>query len=93
MSIVGRLCPDEDDIAASFSFLASENEDEDDRSNARALARHRSAEGINGRDIQTKVFVWGLNDKDQLGGPKGSKVSKKLDIAAFLPGNSSKKQN
>ena len=26
------------------------------------------------KDIQTHVFVWGLNDKDQLGGPKGSKV-------------------
>ena len=26
------------------------------------------------RDIQTYVFVWGLNDKDQLGGPKGSKI-------------------
>lgn len=21
-----------------------------------------------------KVFVWGLNDKEQLGGPKGSKI-------------------
>ena len=26
------------------------------------------------RNIQTHVFCWGLNDKDQLGGPKGSKV-------------------
>ncbi|XP_033632375.1 E3 ubiquitin-protein ligase HERC2-like [Asterias rubens] len=85
LSIVGRLCPDEDDIAASFSFLASENEDEDDRSNARALARHRSAEGINGRDIQTKVFVWGLNDKDQLGGPKGSKIKTPV-LNEFLSG-------
>lgn len=25
-------------------------------------------------DIQAKVLVWGLNDKDQLGGLKGSKV-------------------
>jgi hypothetical protein len=25
-------------------------------------------------EIQTKVLVWGLNDKDQLGGLKGSKV-------------------
>lgn len=28
------------------------------------------------KDIQTHVFVWGLNDKDQLGGPKGSKVGR-----------------
>lgn len=27
--------------------------------------------------IRTKVFVWGLNDKDQLGGLKGSKVNVK----------------
>lgn len=25
-------------------------------------------------DVTTKVYVWGLNDKDQLGGLKGSKV-------------------
>ena len=25
-------------------------------------------------EAQVKVFVWGLNDKDQLGGLKGSKV-------------------
>ena len=25
-------------------------------------------------EIRTHVFVWGLNDKDQLGGPKGSKI-------------------
>lgn len=24
--------------------------------------------------VRTKVFVWGLNDKDQLGGLKGSKI-------------------
>lgn len=26
------------------------------------------------KEIKTHVFVWGLNDKDQLGGPKGSKI-------------------
>ena len=75
---MGRLRPDDDDLAASYCFLASDNEeDEDDdvQSNVRPVVRHhRSGEG-SGREIQTKVFVWGLNDKDQLGGPKGSKVS------------------
>ena len=26
------------------------------------------------RELRTHVFVWGLNDKEQLGGPKGSKI-------------------
>ena len=26
------------------------------------------------KEFKTHVFVWGLNDKDQLGGPKGSKI-------------------
>ena len=26
------------------------------------------------KEIKTHVFAWGLNDKDQLGGPKGSKI-------------------
>ena len=26
------------------------------------------------KEIKTHVYVWGLNDKDQLGGPKGSKI-------------------
>lgn len=31
--------------------------------------------------IRTKVFVWGLNDKDQLGGLKGSKVLTPFPVA------------
>lgn len=27
-----------------------------------------------GLPLENKVFVWGLNDKDQLGGLKGSKI-------------------
>ena len=34
---------------------------------------NRSATGLF-RDLPTKVYVWGLNDKDQLGGLKGSKI-------------------
>ena len=29
---------------------------------------------VGSKEIKTHVFVWGLNDKDQLGGPKGSKI-------------------
>lgn len=33
-----------------------------------------------------KVYVWGLNDKEQLGGPKGSKIKvpQAVDWMAFL---------
>lgn len=32
------------------------------------------SDGTTSNSRTTKVFVWGLNDKDQLGGLKGSKV-------------------
>ena len=34
----------------------------------------KAASGSGCGEIRTHVFVWGLNDKDQLGGPKGSKI-------------------
>lgn len=39
-----------------------------------SLARKKSSGVDSAATIRTKVFVWGLNDKDQLGGLKGSKV-------------------
>ncbi|XP_077868707.1 E3 ubiquitin-protein ligase HERC2-like [Saccoglossus kowalevskii] len=72
--MTGRMKADDDDIAASFSFLASDNEEDDERSNNRTTFRQRSLGLAAANEIQTKVFVWGLNDKDQLGGPKGSKI-------------------
>ena len=74
LSVVGKMRSDDDDMAATFSFLASDNEDEEERSTAPQVAQ-RKTKPVGNRDIQTHVFVWGLNDKDQLGGPKGSKVS------------------
>lgn len=40
-----------------------------------SLIRKKAAGLESTATIRTKVFVWGLNDKDQLGGLKGSKVS------------------
>lgn len=40
-----------------------------------SLIRKKAAGLESAATIRTKVFVWGLNDKDQLGGLKGSKVS------------------
>lgn len=76
LSIVGRLKSEEDDMAANFVFLASDNEEEEDqKSSASQVITKKVKAGSGAKDIQTQVVVWGLNDKDQLGGPKGSKVS------------------
>ncbi|XP_048243824.1 E3 ubiquitin-protein ligase HERC2-like isoform X1 [Haliotis rufescens] len=72
LQIVGRHRSEEEDSAASFSFLASDKEDDDERPATQPGRKKLRAFG--NKDIQTHVFVWGLNDKDQLGGPKGSKI-------------------
>lgn len=45
-----------------------------------SLARKKSSGLESAGTIRTKVFVWGLNDKDQLGGLKGSKVQMKINV-------------
>ena len=71
LSIIGHLKSDEEDQAANFRYLASDNEDQD---RPLTSATNKKQKPITSQDIKTHVFVWGLNDKDQLGGPKGSKV-------------------
>ncbi|XP_023810269.2 E3 ubiquitin-protein ligase HERC2 isoform X5 [Oryzias latipes] len=74
LNIVGRIRADEEDLA-TVPFLASDNEEEDDEKTAAgSLARKKSSGLESAASIRTKVFVWGLNDKDQLGGLKGSKI-------------------
>ncbi|XP_048453850.1 E3 ubiquitin-protein ligase HERC2 [Rhincodon typus] len=75
LSIVGRIRAEDEDLAANFPFLASDNEEEDDdKSNTGSLVRKKASGIESSATIRTKVFVWGLNDKDQLGGLKGSKI-------------------
>ena len=69
LQIVGRVKADDDDLLLNVTYLASDNEDELD---ARPFVKKMKQAGQ--KEVQTHVFVWGLNDKDQLGGPKGSKV-------------------
>ena len=73
LTILGRLRSDEDDAAANFSFLASDREEEEDDKVVSSSLKKKKKSAT--KEIQTNVFCWGLNDKDQLGGPKGSKVS------------------
>ena len=84
LAVRGRLRSDDDDddglLVNASSYLASDGEDDsvavvDDQLAKNDVVRLRLSTGTRGpRDILTNVFVWGLNDKDQLGGPKGSKV-------------------
>ncbi|XP_076870833.1 LOW QUALITY PROTEIN: E3 ubiquitin-protein ligase HERC2 [Brachyhypopomus gauderio] len=74
LSIVGRIRAEDEDLA-TVPFLASDNEEEeDDKAATGSLARKRISGLESAATIRTKVFVWGLNDKDQLGGLKGSKI-------------------
>nr|XP_014343905.1 PREDICTED: E3 ubiquitin-protein ligase HERC2 [Latimeria chalumnae] len=74
LSIAGRIRAEDEDLAA-VPFLASDNEEEDDdKTNSGSLVRKKAAGLESVATIRTKVFVWGLNDKDQLGGLKGSKI-------------------
>ncbi|XP_048589232.1 E3 ubiquitin-protein ligase HERC2 isoform X2 [Nematostella vectensis] len=72
LTISARPKADEDDVAASFSFLALD--DDQDAARQRRLSRRKRSVSDSGQEGQIKVFVWGLNDKDQLGGLKGSKI-------------------
>ncbi|XP_031814951.1 E3 ubiquitin-protein ligase HERC2 isoform X4 [Sarcophilus harrisii] len=72
--ILGRIRAEDEDLAA-VPFLASDNEEEDDeKANTGSLIRKKASGLESAATIRTKVFVWGLNDKDQLGGLKGSKI-------------------
>ena len=64
------------EIPATFmKFIAKDCQEELDRKLQRPLFRgspSMSQKPLSQRE--SKVFVWGLNDKEQLGGLKGSKV-------------------
>ncbi|CAB0009589.1 unnamed protein product [Nesidiocoris tenuis] len=62
--ITGKRKPMFSELPSAVSFLAS------DTSDIRELNRSYPNSG----NSAFKVFVWGLNDKDQLGGLKGSKI-------------------
>ena len=63
---------DEVDYAASFGYLATEAAEVDgDAQEADSISK---AHPLPSSKPSTVVFTWGLNDKDQLGGIKGSKI-------------------
>ncbi|XP_044756400.1 E3 ubiquitin-protein ligase HERC2 [Coccinella septempunctata] len=70
MSIVGMKKQAFGELRTSVSFLAN---DWDLAQEPAPTAAHGGLDN-NGEASNCKVYVWGLNDKDQLGGMKGSKV-------------------
>ncbi|KAG9492304.1 hypothetical protein GDO78_000687 [Eleutherodactylus coqui] len=74
LSVIGQIRAEDEDLA-TVPFLASDNEEEDDdKASTGSFVRKKAAASESATTIRTKVFVWGLNDKDQLGGLKGSKI-------------------
>ena len=71
LTIIGKRKSDEDQIACGFSFLALDDQPDQMTVSTRKTQRSRKES----KDGKVQVYVWGLNDKDQLGGQKGSKVS------------------
>ncbi|XP_015510519.2 E3 ubiquitin-protein ligase HERC2 [Neodiprion lecontei] len=65
LHIVGRKKLFENQLATSVSFLASDWE---------AVQEQLTTQRTGDMHQHSAVYVWGLNDKDQLGGLKGSKV-------------------
>jgi len=100
LSVRGRLRSDADDgdgdelVVNPSAYLASDGEDDSvavvdtdhstKNNNNNARARQSAAARGGPRDVLTNVLVWGLNDKDQLGGPKGSKVHAFLSFRRFI---------
>ena len=76
--------------SSSVSFLASDSEECEGHAAGGPSHSSRAQRGQGSADCKrdaqaTKVYVWGLNDKDQLGGLKGSKI--KLPVFSDTLGN------
>ncbi|CAL1297267.1 unnamed protein product [Larinioides sclopetarius] len=72
LTILGRRKTEADD-SGTFPYLASDEDAEADN-DTQGTSGLKSTTGEMLKDFETKVYVWGLNDKDQLGGLRGSKI-------------------
>lgn len=73
LTILGRRKTEADDTT-NFPYLALDN-DHDYSTDVIATDSRKNNCMQMQKDLETKVYVWGLNDKDQLGGLRGSKVN------------------
>uniref|UniRef100_T1IYS2 HECT-type E3 ubiquitin transferase n=1 Tax=Strigamia maritima TaxID=126957 RepID=T1IYS2_STRMM len=76
LTIVGRPQSDDEDLVTSISYLVSDSEEVEE--DLVALNKRNRSDAQ--KEFQSRIYVWGLNDKDQLGGLKGSKI--KLPIVS-----------
>lgn len=65
ISVIGRVDMNEEEAAANFSFLSVE--DMDGKDGGLIRKQRKMAEGSLMDSVSCKVFVWGLNDRQQLG--------------------------
>lgn len=73
LSIVGRRKSTVAELKSSISFLANDWDLSQEQSSSHSYIGQDADKQSN--ELQgCRVYVWGLNDKDQLGGMKGSKV-------------------
>lgn len=72
--LLGWIWVEEEDLVVVFFLVLDNEEEEDEKGNSGSFIRKK----VVGLElvvmIRIKVFVWGLNDKDQLGGLKGFKI-------------------
>jgi len=73
LKVVGRRRVEDEEYSSALSFLASDSEEVED---SLAIYGKQFSKYHSGKKEEhpIKVLVWGLNDKDQLGGLKGSKI-------------------
>ena len=85
---MGRVYSSDFDTATlAYSFLASDSDEPEilpststtgglttSSTSTKLSTRKSSTTVAQTCEVHTHVFCWGLNDKEQLGGPKGSKV-------------------
>ena len=79
LKVVGRRRIEDEEYSSALSFLASDSEEVEDSialygGGGKHFSRYYSGGKKDEQQHPIKVLVWGLNDKDQLGGLKGSKI-------------------
>ncbi len=88
ISIECYLKPPDFGIPANFRFIAHDCQEELDRKSQRPFFKmQESGVSRSSSERESRVFVWGLNDKEQLAGLVGSKVPSRffLFVVVCLP--------
>ncbi|CAB3375688.1 Hypothetical predicted protein [Cloeon dipterum] len=68
LHIIGKRIGQDDHIDTAWSYLNSDTEEQEE------VVTYPQVSNLMRSEDHFKVFVWGLNDKDQLGNMRGSKI-------------------